>query len=241
MNCVAAILAGGLATRLRPLTTEIPKALIPVCGRPFIDYQLALLEGMGFSDVVVCTGFKGDMIEDHVRDLGPRIRVRFSHDGEVLLGTGGALKKALPQLGERFLVIYGDSYLKGDYLEILRYFDEHARTGGQPLGLMTVFKNSGQYDTSNVLFREGVIEDYNKRTPSPEMDYIDWGLGILHRSAFDRFADEAVFDLAAVYESLAAQRRLLGYEVRQRFFEIGSMKGIADLEAHLKGAGVKGV
>lgn len=233
MKCVVAILAGGLATRLRPLTTEIPKALIPVCGKPFIDYQFSLLEGMGFTDVVVCTGYKGTMIEDHVRTLKPRLHVKFSHDGDVLLGTGGALMKALPDLGERFLVIYGDSYLEGDYPAIVKHFDA-ARTNPTPLGLMTVFRNSGQFDKSNVLFRGGAIESYNKRSPSADMDYIDWGLGILHRRAFEPFASQSVFDLALVYEDLVSRRQLLGFEVTNRFFEIGSIQGIEDLESHLK-------
>ena len=137
MTPSVAILAGGLATRIRPITDKIPKALIPIRGRPFVEYQLDLLAEMGLRHVVLCTGYKGEMIEDHLGD-GSRfgLSVEYSHDGEILLGTGGALKRALPRLGNRFVVIYGDSYLDEDYRPIVEYFDAQMSVSSRPQALM---------------------------------------------------------------------------------------------------------
>jgi NDP-sugar pyrophosphorylase family protein len=229
-----AILAGGLATRIRPITDKIPKALIPIRGRPFVDYQLELLAGMNLSRVVLCTGYKGEMIEDHVGDGSAfGVSVQYSHDGETLLGTGGALKRALPLLGDRFIVIYGDSYLDADYRPIVDFFDTQSSASHRPQALMTVFRNEGLFDRSNVVFRGGRIIVYDKKQDHPEMNYIDWGLGILHAGVFAPFSERSVFDLAELYGHVLSEGALLGYEVKQRFFEIGSVSGIEEFERHI--------
>ncbi len=234
MTPVVAILSGGLATRIRPITDKIPKALIPIRGRPFVDYQLDLLAGMDLRRVVICTGYRGEMIEDHVGD-GSRwgVSVSYSHDGETLLGTGGALKRALPLLGQRFIVIYGDSFLDADYRPVVEFFDEQSSRTQFPQALMTVFRNEGLFDRSNVVFRDGRILVYDKKQDHPDMHYIDWGLGILNSGVFEPFADRDVFDLAELYGRVLAEGRLLGYEVKQRFFEIGSVSGIEEFERHI--------
>lgn len=235
MNVAVAILAGGLATRLRPITETIPKALVQVRGRPFLAYQLKLLADQGFSDVVICTGYKGEMIEAEVGNGNAfGLHVTYSHDGETLLGTGGALKKALPLLGDRFVVIYGDSYLVTDYKRLVSKFDEERNSEiPPPAGLMTVFRNEGQFDKSNVVFRDGRIVVYDKKNTHPEMHYIDWGLGILHIEAFEPFTGRSVFDLADLYSTWVGRGRLAGAEVAQRFYEIGSVAGIKDFEEYL--------
>src|SRR3954451_13226566 len=196
-----AILAGGLATRLRPMTQNIPKALVEIAGQPFLVHQLRLLQSVGVRKVVLCVGHRGEMIEQAFHD-GGRIGMElgYSYDGPELLGTGGALKKALPLLGKNFLVLYGDSYLPIDYAEPVRVF----RASGRP-GLMTVFGNEGRWDPSNVLFKEGIIERYAKRDPSPEMRHIDYGLGILRAAAFSSWPEGMAFDLADVYQALIAR------------------------------------
>ena len=146
-----AVLAGGLATRLGALTQTKPKALIDVAGQPFLRWQLEMFAARGLGDVVLCVGHYADQIEAWVAEHPvPGLRVRFSHDGEKPLGTGGALRRALPLLGSPFLVTYGDSYLRCDYLDVFRSFVAARSSTPEPLGLMTVFENQGRYDTSNI-------------------------------------------------------------------------------------------
>lgn len=225
-----AILAGGLATRLRPITEKIPKALIAVAGQPFLAHQLRLLHKTGIRKVVLCVGYRGEMIEQEFGNgssLG--VELTYSFDGEELLGTGGALKKALPFLGERFLVLYGDSYLPIDYSAPVR-----AYVTSEKLGLMTVFRNEDRWERSNVWFENGVIRRYDKREFTPEMKYIDYGLGILGAPAFQSWPEGKPFDLADLYQDLITKGELAGFEVDRRFYEIGSRKGLAELDAMLR-------
>ena len=225
-----AILAGGLATRLRPVTEKIPKALIKVADQPFLAHQLRVLRSAGIRKVVMCVGYRGEMIENEFgngSDFG--IEVTYSFDGPQLLGTGGAINKALPFLGKQFLVLYGDSYLPTDYSEPIRAFLASGKAG-----LMTVFRNEGRWDTSNVLFQGGTIESYTKKDPTPQMQHIDYGLGVLSAAAFSSWPSDKAFDLADVYQQLIAQKELAGYEVKERFYEIGSPAGLAELDALLR-------
>ncbi len=212
MTLPVAILAGGLATRLRPVTEKIPKSLVEVAGKPFIVHQLALLRAAGVKRVVLCLGHLGEQVEALLGD-----QVEYSYDGGELLGTGGALKKALPKLGDRFLVLYGDSYLTCDYRAISDAFVASGK-----LALMTVFHNEGQFDASNVEYRDGRIVRYEKGVPG--MTHIDYGLGGLSARAFDGYSGR--FDLAVVYRDLLARGELAGYEVTERFYEIGSPAGL---------------
>lgn len=225
-----AILAGGLATRLRPVTEKIPKALVSVGGRPFLAHQLRLLYTAGIRKVVLCVSYRGEMIEEEFGNgssLG--MALSYSYDGPDLLGTGGALKKALPLLGDNFLVLYGDSYLPIDYSGPARAF----AACGKP-ALMTVFKNEGRWEPSNVWFEEGEIRRYDKKELTPEMKHIDYGLGVLRSEALSSWPDGTPFDLADVYQDLIRERQLAGYEVDQRFYEIGSPNGLAELDAMLR-------
>lgn len=225
-----AILAGGLATRLRPVTEKIPKALISVAGEPFLAHQLRLLREAGLRRIVICAGHLGEMIEAEFGDgdkLG--VEIDYSFDGATLLGTGGALKRALPLLSDKFFVLYGDSYLPIDYRKAGSAF----AVSGKP-ALMTVFKNEGRWDTSNVWFDGKQILCYDKKQRTPEMRYIDYGLGVLRTEAINRWPGDAAFDLADVYHQLAAEKQLAGYEVTQRFYEIGSPEGLAELDTLLR-------
>jgi NDP-sugar pyrophosphorylase family protein len=226
-----ALLAGGLATRMRPLTEKVPKSMLEVAGEPFIAHQLREFARQGVSRVVVCTGFLGEMIEAHVGD-GARfgLSVVYSPDGEVLRGTGGALRQALPLLGQEFMVIYGDSWLKADFAAITDSF----RAQGK-LSLMTVFRNEGAFDSSNVEFEAGIIRDYDKKNRTPQMRYIDWGLGLIRRDAFQGWNQER-FDLADLYHGLVPRGELAGYEVHERFYEIGSFGGLEETGALLEPA-----
>jgi NDP-sugar pyrophosphorylase family protein len=225
-----ALLAGGLATRLRPITETIPKALVTVAGAPFLYHQVRLLYGAGIRKVVLCVGYRGEMIEEQFGDgRGYGVQLAYSYDGPELLGTGGALKKALPLLGKQFLVLYGDSYLPIDYAAPVRAFLRDGK-----LGLMTVFRNEGRWDTSNVRFQDGVIKDYSKKKQTLEMRHIDYGLGVLNSAALAPWPEGAAFDLADVYRDLIARNELAGFEIGQRFYEVGSPEGLAELDAQLR-------
>jgi NDP-sugar pyrophosphorylase family protein len=225
-----AILAGGIATRLYPLTESIPKALVEIAGEPFIAHQLRLLKAGGIEKIILCTGHRGDMIEEYLGD-GSRfgVRIEYSHDGPVLLGTAGALRKALPLLDECFFVLYGDSYLPCDYRAAQQAFVSSGNSA-----LMTVFRNEGHFDSSNVEFEDGRIVVYDKRQRTPRMRHIDYGLGVFSSSAIRASVPEnAAYDLADVYQDLLAQGNLAAFEVQERFYEIGSFSGIRELNEYL--------
>jgi NDP-sugar pyrophosphorylase family protein len=238
VNSTIAVLAGGLATRLGELSRGTPKSLIDVLGRPFLAWQLDLFAAAGIDKVVLCIGHHGEQIEEWVaKHPQPGMDISFSRDGDHQLGTGGALRKALPQLGDLFLVTYGDSYLRCDYLAIFSRFKEAFESGSEaerPLGLMTVFQNDDQFDTSNVAFRDGNIVCYDKNRRVPEMRHIDWGLGVLTGEAFAEFPENEAFDLASVYGRLVSRRRLAGVEMFERFYEVGSRKGLEELHGYLR-------
>jgi NDP-sugar pyrophosphorylase family protein len=225
-----AILAGGLATRLEPLTGKIPKSLIPIDGTPFVAHQLRLLRTNGIQHVILCVGHLGEMIERVVGDGSAcGLSVEYSHDGATLLGTAGAIRTALPKLGERFFVMYGDSYLACDYRAIEQEFSKCGK-----LGLMTVFRNHGQWDSSNVEFEDGRILAYSKKNRTSRMSYIDYGLGVFQAEAF---AKTHATDLADVYAELLQAGELHAVEVHQRFYEIGSPAGLQEMTSFLSRRG----
>jgi len=229
-NWPVAILAGGLATRLRPATDKIPKALLSVAGEPFLVHQLRLLRTEGFRKIVLCVGYLGELIAAQIGD-GKRfgLQIDYSSDGPTLLGTGGALKRAISKLGERFLVIYGDSYMPADYAAIVEAFVRSDKSA-----LMTVFENEGRWDASKVWFDGGQIHRYDKRVRTPEMRHIDYGVSVLTREIFADFPDNTPFDLSDLYARLVSAKQMAAYEVKQRFYEIGSAEGLAELDALLR-------
>lgn len=221
-----ALLAGGFATRLRPLTESLPKSLVTVAGEPFLAHQLRLIYAGGIREVVLCCGHLGDQIEAFAGD-GSRfgLSIAYSHDGERPLGTGGALRAALPLLGPRFLVMYGDSWLTEPIDSVWHAF----LASGRP-ALMTVFRNRNRWGASNVEFRHGSIFRYDKRHPSPSMRHIDYGLDALEATVLAHWS-VPVFDLSAVWSALAEYGLLSGYETCDRFYEIGSPTGLRETEA----------
>jgi N-acetyl-alpha-D-muramate 1-phosphate uridylyltransferase len=221
-----AILAGGVAVRMRPHTDSLPKALLSVAGEPFIAHQLARLRDQQITDVVLCVGHLGEQIREFVGD-GERwqIHVSYSFDGPILLGTGGALRCALPLLGDVFFVLYGDSYLQCDFATVARTFVESNRSG-----LMTVYRNENALEPSNVRFEHGEVVSYDKQGPSPLMRHIDYGLSVLSAAAVASYPEGERFDLSRIHQDLVAAGQLAGVEVSERFFEIGSPQGLRDTE-----------
>ena len=226
-----ALLTGGLATRLRPHTLRVPKAMIEVAGVPFIAHQLRLLRREGVARVVLCVGYLGEQIEAFVKDGSQfGVAVDYCYDGASLLGTGGALRKALPLLGPEFLVMYGDSWLDTSFAPIVAAFRQSGK-----LALMTVFRNAGQWDVSNIWYESGAIRRYDKRERVPQMQHIDWGLSVVDAALLARQPADTAFDLAAVFSDLARRDELAGYEIATRFYEIGSVEGWRETDALLRG------
>ena len=225
-----------MATRLRPITEKIPKLLVEVAGEPFFSHQIRLLKAAGLTHIVLCVGYLGEKIVEQYGDGSAwGVKIDYAFDGPKLLGTGGALIAALPKLGDAFYVLYGDSYLPIDYRAVGDFFIN----SGQ-LGLMTVYENQGRYDTSNVWFEDGEIKVYDKKVRLPQMHHIDYGLGVFRTTAFDGFARDTVVDLAEVQKSLVARHQLAGYEMKQRFYEIGSHEGLQELDTLLRAQGKPG-
>ena len=225
-----AILAGGLATRLRPITEKVPKLLIEVAGEPFFSHQIRLLRAAGLKNLVLCVGYLGEKIVD-LYGNGEKwgVNIAYSFDGPKLLGTGGALIRALPHLGDAFYVLYGDSYLPIDYLAVGRQFIDAGTAG-----LMTVYENADLYDQSNVWYERGQIKVYDKKNRVPSMRHIDYGLSAFRASAFVGYPHDTIVDLSDVQRDLAATGQLTGCEIKQRFFEIGSLAGLNELDALLR-------
>lgn len=224
MTLPVAILAGGLATRLRPLTDRTPKVLLDVAGKPFAVRQIELLRQHGLKEIVFCLGYLGEQVRASLGDGSHwGVNLNYVFDGAHPLGTGGALRRALPLLGEAFVVLYGDSYLKIDYEAVIQAFQDSGKEG-----LMTVFRNAGQWDRSNVLFQRGCIQRYDKHLALPEMQHIDYGLGVLRSRVLKAYPTDKSLDLATIYQDLLARNELAGFEVEQRFYEIGSPAGLEE-------------
>jgi NDP-sugar pyrophosphorylase family protein len=226
-----ALLAGGLATRLGALAADTPKCMIPVAGHPFLHHQLKLLKRHGVERVVICAGHLGDRIRAYAGDGSAwGLDVGYSFDGPRLAGTGGALRQALPLLSDPFFVLYGDNYLDVPMAPVA---EAQARSG-QP-ALMTVFRNEGRWAPSNVEMQGGRIVAYDKAQRTPAMRHLDYGIGVLAHAPLVQEAPDP-FDLADFYGKLLRQGRLAAYEVTQRFYEVGSLAGLAETREHLGGA-----
>jgi NDP-sugar pyrophosphorylase family protein len=228
------ILAGGLGTRLRPLSSRVPKALIPIGAKPFLHHQIDLLKRWDIRDIVLCVGHLGEQVQNYFGDgrwLG--VRIRYSEEEGPLLGTAGAIKKAEPLLGDHFFLMYGDSYLMIDYREIMRYFRRFDR-----LGLMVVWKNVDRFERSNVKVEGNLVTAYNKDQKSPDMVYINYGLSILRKDALVFIPPGRPFSQEEFYQVLIDQGQLLAFKVKQRFYEIGSPKGLEEFGMLVASGGV---
>lgn len=224
------VLAGGLGTRLGEQVRETPKPLIEVAGEPFLVHQLRLLASHGVRRVVLCVGYLGELIERRIGAECAGIAIEYSYDSPQLDGTLGAIRRARGLLGSRFLVLYGDTYLRIDYADVARRWE----ASGLP-AVMAVLRNEGRWDTSNAIYAEGRVSAYDKRSPTAEMHWIDYGLGGLTASAVDA-AEAPESDLSGLYRQLSRRGELCGYEASERFYEIGTPTGLAEAEEFLRTA-----
>ena len=218
------ILCGGKATRLGALAKDTPKSLVDVSGRPFLAIQIELLKKMGATEIVLCTGYLGDQIEDACGDgRFWEVSIQYSHDGIPLQGTAGAIKKASPLLRDQFFVLYGDSYLPIELREIFRRFTESGK-----LGMMVVYKNDNKFDTSNVILDNQMVKTYDKKFPRSGMAHIDAGISILQKEALEFIPSNDVSQLETFYRKLVDMGELAAFETNQRFYEVGSLTGLEE-------------
>jgi NDP-sugar pyrophosphorylase family protein len=226
-----AILAGGLGNRVKHISKSVPKSLILFNGKPFLEWQLQLLEKNNCKKVVICVSHKSEMIAKYIKNRSKSsLKTIISNDGEYQLGTGGALIKAKELLGPAFMVIYGDSFLPIDFNDVAETFQNSNK-----IALMTIVKNDLDFEPSNVYFKSGCIERYDKKNPDDSMTFIDFGLSAFKHEAFNGYESDQFLDLSTIQTKLAAQRNLLGYQVHKRYYEIGSPKGIEDFERYIGG------
>ncbi len=222
----AVILAGGLGTRLGALTAAQPKALVPVHGRPFIDYQLELLRSGGVREAILCIGHLGDQIRAHCGD-GRRydLSLQYSDEGGHLLGTAGAVRNAEPLLAGRFLLTYADTYLRLPYAAIAERFARRPE-----LGAMVVYQNDNRYEASNVAIGGGLVRAYDKAGRTAGLCYLNFGVSLLRREAVTLVPPAIVYSQEQWYEDLIARRQLRAYTARRRPYEIGSPAGLRAFE-----------
>lgn len=228
------ILAGGLGTRLRPLTENLPKPMIPIQGRPFLEYELALLRTHRLTDVIICTGYRGEDIRGHFGD-GSRfgLRIRYGDDGSTPLGTAGPLRPAAALLADWFFLTYGDAYLRLDYAAMARAF----LGSGHP-AMMAAWPNSG-HEKSNVHVQDGLVTVYDKAWQGEPLPYLNFGVSILKREVVEMIPEGRPYSQEELYERLIAVRSLAAFEVADRPYEVGSFQGKADFEALIDAGGVE--
>lgn len=221
---------------MRPHTLTVPKSMLEVAGRPFVEWQLERLAACGLNDVIMCVAHLGDQIRAHVGD-GSRfgVRVAWVDEGRDLLGTAGAVRNALSLLAPTFLVTYGDSYLPFDYAEPLRVLASHDDCDG----VMAVFANAGRWDASNVAIAVSAdggpwVARYEKGSRDPALDHIDYGAMALRREVIAALPPPRSIGLDTVQRDLAHRKRLRACVARERFFEIGSPEGLAELDRTLR-------
>jgi len=225
------ILAGGLATRLGNLTRNQPKSMVKVWGKPFLEYQLAVLRRGGIEDIILCIGHMGEQIERHFGN-GSKYGVNIKYSIEdKLLGTAGALKKAEALLYDRFFTMYGDSYLFLDFSLVMSYFESRNK-----LALMTVYKNNDRYDRSNTIVEEGLVKKFSKKERTRDMVYIEYGANIFKKEALEMIPENQFYSLDDFFPSLIKMEELLAFEVKERFYELGSPQGFEEFKTYIKGA-----
>ncbi len=224
------ILAGGLGTRLGSLTKDLPKSLITIQGKPFLEYQLEFLKKQGIKDIVLCVGHLGTQIKERFGDGSSfDVDIRYSIEDK-LLGTAGAIKKAEPMLDDVFFTMYGDCYLFLDFNDIMRFFDRNNR-----LALMTVYKNHNLYDRSNTAIGDNLVKKYSKTDVTPDLVYIDYGVNVFRKQALGLIPENQCYSLEALFPKLIQANEFLAYEVRERFYEIGSLHGMTEFADYIEG------
>lgn len=224
-------MAGGLATRLRPLTNDIPKSLILIQGKPFLQYQIELLTRYDIKDIVLCVAYMGKKIEDYFGDGNKfGVKITYSYEKNKLLGTGGALKLVEPYLNENFFLLWGDSYVRLNYKEM---HDFHLKNTNDFDVTIAIFYNIRNYDKSNIIYERGRIKKYEKNSKD-EMKYIDAGIMVFNKKILKRIPSGKVFQIEDLFHKLAKEEKLKPFLIKKRYYEIGSLKGLNQFKKFVK-------
>lgn len=226
-----ALLCGGLGKRMHPITHSKPKSLIDVCGRSFIDHQLELLRFSGFNNIIICAGHFGKQIQDFVGNGNKwDLNIKYSFDGNFQIGTGGALIKALNLLGDEFFVMYGDSYLPINYKLMYDFYKKN-----NSLAVMAILENNNMFDKSNVKYYQDNINIFYSKNNLHKMNYIDYGVSILRSTLFKDYKNNQInIDLSLIFEEFSKKKLIQGYQVKERFYEIGSFEGLSDITKYFE-------
>jgi len=229
----AVILAGGRGERLRPLTDNVPKPMVPVRGRPYLAYQLDELKRQGIADVVLLTGYLSEKIEEYFGDgAAAGMRVRYSREPSPL-GTGGALKLAEPLLAEDFLLIYGDSYLPIRYAEAM----ERLRSARAEALVVALDNAAAVVDVPNniALGADGFVARYEKGAGAAAgLTHVEAGVLALTRRLLRRIPARRVVSLEQdFFPQLIAGHQLAAFATTQRFYDIGTPGRLKEIEAVL--------
>ncbi len=222
------VLAGGLATRLGELSKNQPKSMIKINNKPFLQYQLELFKKNGITRVLLCLGYLGEQIEKYF-GTGSRfgMNIKYSYENKPL-STAGAIKNAGLLLDDEFFTIYGDSYVFLDFRDIYNYFHSKNKQA-----LMTVYKNDNLYDSSNTVIQDEFVLKYNKHQKTSDMTYIEYGVNLFRKEILSKIPEDSYYELGDVFNSLIKDKELLAYQVKERFYEIGSLNGLADFKKYI--------
>lgn len=222
------ILCGGLATRMGDPAKTIPKSMMDIDGKPFLQYQIENLKKHQINDIVLCVGHLSEKIKEYFGD-GSKfwVNIQYSHDGEKPLGPIGALKKAEPLLNEIFFTMYGDSYVFLDFKKVYLHFLKQKKSA-----LMTAYKNHDKYDKSNIVIKNEKITKYNEKK-TKDMIYIDYGVSIFRKQILELIPENTYFTTKDLFAKLIKQNELLAFEVRKRFYHIGNLEGLEDFKSHI--------
>lgn len=228
----AVILAGGMGTRLRPLTDKVPKTMVMVLGKPFLERQIELMKAGGIEEFVLCVGYRAEQVREHFGDgSGLGVGVTYSYDGPRLLGAAGALKKAEGMFRDRFFVTYGDAYLRIDYRAMMKAFVASGK-----LGMMAVYHNMNRHGHSDLEVEDGAVVRYDKKAAGRGLEWINFGVSALRREALERVPEGVEFGEEEFYGDLIKRDELAAFPVRHRFYEIGNPTSLNEFERFLRSA-----
>jgi NDP-sugar pyrophosphorylase family protein len=223
-----AILCGGFGTRLYPVTKYLPKSLYPINGKPFIDYQLERLKSGGFNHIVLLVSHFGNEIREYVGN-GERYGLNIEYSFDDAKGTLPAIKKAFKFLDYNFFITYGDSYLTADFKDIQKTYDAQ----NKPF-LVTIYKNNDEtLHKNNIAYINNQIVDYSQLNLNNSCQYVDYGITILNKNYLDNIDETWYTNVSNLYNFAIAKNNLASYVIKERFYEVGSLRGIQDFTKYV--------
>jgi len=214
------ILCGGLATRLGIIAKEIPKSMIDINGKPFLQHQIELLKKHDFDEIILCIGHLGEQIKNYFGD-GTKFGINIKYSKDNQLGVIGAIKNAEPLLRDNFFMMYGDSYLP--HLDFNNMYQKYQNQ--DKLALMSIWKNNNKTDKSNIKIKNGLVTNVGE----PNSDYVDYGAIVLNKKILELIPPNKPFSTKEFWKKLTSKKQLGIYEVKKRLYHIGNIDGLKEL------------